>query len=308
MKLSIPGGFGFMAVAIVAVVLTPALYAVQPAPATQADGELRGRQEANGRGKDLEGGGSRQNQGRLADAGSVSPPPCPPSNHDSGEPEDGVVQIEPIPGIDRLCPGSSESGNSGVRGVKGDTDGALPRTKIDLDHYIRRTSIFPVVTKEGIRVRALPETPDKRCTIICQGRVNIVSESPTFGVIDVEADEVTITRSCERKKNTARAADGATWVDDDDLPMEMRFKGNVVLLHARDGGGGGIDERRIIRGAELDYVFVTDRLTAIDATVLILRSNVPSTLEASRIELSGFLTRQPARSPAPSGDRAPHAE
>lgn len=127
-------------------------------------------------------------------------------------------------------------------------------------------------------------------------------------MIDIEADEAVVTRPRERTGGVPLRSPGdATWIDVKERPMELHLKGNVVLRQDQNGTGPK-SGRRIIRAAQLDYDFATDHLTAVNAEVGTVGLHPPSRIEASRIELTGFLTRQPARSPAPGSDRASHAE
>ena len=78
----------------------------------------------------------------------------------------------------------------------------------------------------------------------------------------MEADEAVIVRNVYRRKGeTHSGPEGATWVEEDELPMRVHLKGEVVLHQdqetiARKG------EPRTFRARELDYNFVTDRVVA----------------------------------------------
>jgi hypothetical protein len=284
MGLTIRKGLGLFGAGLVALPLAVALPAAYPSPkANSAEAQNDAQQEPSDKADDAQEAGTKQQSRDREGSSSAQSQSAPADNGD----RDRVVQLEAIPGIDRRVAASSRSGAKSEQNTKSNADDPPLRVEIPLDRF-RTTSIFPLAGRE-ITVKALPVTPDGRQTFICKGGTNIVSRSPTFGVIDVEADEIAIIRGPSEAKR--RQADhGDTWVDDDKLPMEMHFKGNVVLRHDRDGVGQ-TSERRVILAAELDYDFVNDQLSATEAEIL------TSTIVASRIKLFRFLTQQRDHSP-----------
>jgi len=145
-----------------------------------------------------------------------------------------------------------------------------------------------------------------------QPSVRVTSQTSVFAgderEIDIEADKAVITPPRLRTDGIPRRSSAdATWVDNDEEPMEIHFEGNVVLRQDQNGIRPRSD-RRIIRATQLDYEFATDHLTAIDAKVRTFGLHAPSGIEAPRIELTGFLTQQPAaRSPAMPAARTARA-
>jgi hypothetical protein len=125
-------------------------------------------------------------------------------------------------------------------------------------------------------------------TYVCQGGIRIVSKSRGFGSFSMEADEAVIVRYLHnRKGETVAGPRGETWVEEDELPMEVHMKGDVIFR--QDQGklaGKGVEQT--VRASQLDYDFVTKRLVATDAEIVALSaSGLPtSTLSTSRIEFS----------------------
>jgi hypothetical protein len=90
----------------------------------------------------------------------------------------------------------------------------------------------------------LPATPDGVVTYICRGGINLVTKSPKFGTIDIEADEAVIWRGPDREKGApAIGPNGETFVDDSSVPMEVYMEGNVVLRQDENKVAGKGDQR-----------------------------------------------------------------
>jgi beta-lactamase regulating signal transducer with metallopeptidase domain len=162
----------------------------------------------------------------------------------------------------------------------------------------RSTSLFPR-NAQRLQIRQVSGAMPGVFTYVCQGGIRIVSKSRGFGSFSMEADEAVIVRYLHnRKGETVAGPSGETWVEEDELPMEVHMKGDVIFR--QDQGklaGKGVEQT--VRASQLDYDFVTKRLVATDAEIVALSaSGLPtSTLSASRIELS--LVRKPDGSLAP---------
>ncbi|MGO9917666.1 MAG: hypothetical protein ACLQIB_23595 [Isosphaeraceae bacterium] len=284
MRMIMRKGFGLLGAGLVALSLAAALPAAYPTPtANSAEAQSCVQRESVGEVDDAQKGGTKRQDGDREGASSAQLRSAPAVDSD----RDHGVQLEAIPGIDRLIAASSFSGGSSVQNAKADTDDPpLPR---EIPKYrFRTTSVLPL-SKAISGNFIISTTPDNHTRILCKARVQIISASPRFGMIDVEADEIAITRN--RTEDGPRASHNAMWVDDYELPMEMHFKGNVVLRHDRNGAGG-FSERRIIRAEKLEYDFVLDQLEAIDVVILTVGVNGSSSFEATQIKLSGFLTQE----------------
>jgi hypothetical protein len=181
---------------------------------------------------------------------------------------------------------------------------------VGVPHDLRKTSIFPrdlaTANQHGLTIQSLPEEPDGRRTFICQGGVHIVSQSPKFGMVDIEANEAEVHRPRYQRDNSAHEACGWTFVDDENRPMAMHLNGNVVVRQDQNGVGYSF-ERRIIRAERVDYEFGTARLTAIDAIVLTLGSHAPSEIRVERISLPPLVPQQPVQSRTSADDSGSNA-
>jgi hypothetical protein len=166
----------------------------------------------------------------------------------------------------------------------------------------RATSLFPR-NAQRLQIRQVPGAMPGVVTYVCQGGIRIVSKSRGFGSFSMEADEAVIVRYLDnRKGETVAGPNGETWVEEDELPMEIHLKGNVIFrpVEAKIAGNG---DQRTFRASQLDYNFVTGRLMATDAQIVTLpASGLPtSMMTAPRIEFS--LVRQPGGSLDPSDHR-----
>ena len=76
----------------------------------------------------------------------------------------------------------------------------------------------------------LGKTPEGVETYIARGGINIVTQSPRMGTIDIEADSAIIWRGKSPAKGEPyKSPAGDLWVDDARQPMEVYLEGNVVL-------------------------------------------------------------------------------
>ncbi len=118
----------------------------------------------------------------------------------SPNPEDLPPNIEPLPDADgsisvpplpRSGPPQGGSAAPGA-GQKFPVVPISPGTQ-------RTTSLFPRSGRQ-LQIVQLPATPDGVDTYICRGGINIVTQSPKSGTIDIEADEAVIWRGPDREK------------------------------------------------------------------------------------------------------------
>jgi hypothetical protein len=168
----------------------------------------------------------------------------------------------------------------------------------------RATSLFPR-NAQRLQIRQVPGAMPGVVTYVCQGGIRIVSKSPGFGSFSMEADEAVIVRYLHnRKGKTVAGPDGETWVEEDELPMEVHMKGDVIFRQdeAKIAAKG---DKQTVRASQLDFDFVTKRLMATDAEIVALSaSGLPtSVLSASRLELN--LARKPDDSLAPEPVTSP---
>jgi beta-lactamase regulating signal transducer with metallopeptidase domain len=159
----------------------------------------------------------------------------------------------------------------------------------------RVTNLF-ARSAQQLLITQLAETIEGVRTFQCRGGIMIVSKSPRFGTVSMEADEAVIVRNLYRRRGETRPApDGVTWVEEDELPMRVHLKGNVILRQNQETTAK-IEKPKTFRARELDYNFVTDRVVAFDAEL----EEATRKIESPRIELLHRMVRQPDGSLAPS--------
>src|SRR5262249_34859902 len=137
-----------------------------------------------------------------------------------------------------------------------------------------------------IEFKSLGTTPDGTETFIVRGGVNIVTQAPRLGTIDIEADSAIIWRG-KRPENGAPYSSPARdlWADDARQPMEVYLEGNVVFRQDENKYAGRGDQRTL-RAPQLYYDFLTDRMVAPNAEIDMFAPSLlaPITLKSPRIE------------------------
>ena len=165
----------------------------------------------------------------------------------------------------------------------------------------RSTNLF-ARSAQKLRITQLAETIEGVCTLEFSGGIRIVSKSPRFGTVSMEADEAVIVRNLYRRKGETRPApDGVTWVEEDELPMRVHLKGNVILRQNQETTAKN-GKSKTFRARELDYNFVTDRVVALDAELDVAAPDLdaPVKITSARIEQFHPMVRQPDGSRTPS--------
>ncbi len=154
----------------------------------------------------------------------------------------------------------------------------------------RETFLFPR-SERRVEMRRLAIASDGVETWNCRG-ITILTKTSTFGIIEIEAEEAIIRRG--PKRTELQPKNGETWLDPDDLPMNVSVKGDVILRQFQQGNPGK-GEQRIFRATELDYDFVTDRLEARNAEVEVLAPGLltPIKIKSPKIEQFHPLVRRP---------------
>ena len=133
----------------------------------------------------------------------------------------------------------------------------------------------------------------------------IVSKSPKAGTIRIEADEAEISRGPQPKDREAdEVSADETWLDDNELPMHVRFKGNVVVREDQ-GKITGQRDQRTIRAPVVEFDYAADHLLATDAQLEIIAPGLlaPIKITSPRIEVFHPVARRPDGSLAPSENR-----
>jgi beta-lactamase regulating signal transducer with metallopeptidase domain len=166
----------------------------------------------------------------------------------------------------------------------------------------QRTTSVLARSAQQLLIKQLAETIEGVVTLECRGGVKIVSKSPRFGTVSMEADEAVIVRNLYRRKGeTHSGPDEATWVEEDELPMRVHLKGDVVLRQNQETNAKN-GKPKTFRARELDYNFVTDRVLALDAELeeATAGPETPVKIASPRIEQFHRMVRQPDGSLAPS--------
>jgi beta-lactamase regulating signal transducer with metallopeptidase domain len=165
----------------------------------------------------------------------------------------------------------------------------------------RATTLF-TRTAQRLQITLLARTIEGVVTCVCRGGIKIVSKSPKFGAVSMEADEAVIVRNLYRRKgDTLAGPNGETWVEEDELPMAVHLKGDVIFRRDQYKIAGKGDNRTV-RARELNYDFVADRVLALHAEleVAALGLATPFKVVSPRIEQFHPVVRRPDGSIVPS--------
>ena len=156
----------------------------------------------------------------------------------------------------------------------------------------RVTSIYPRSGRQT-DVQILAPTADGTRTVIYRGGVNVVSQSPQYGTVDLEADNAVIWRRPDPKKGEPITGPQGEVVEDADQPMEIYLEGNVIVRQDENKFAGKADQKTF-RAERLFYDFVTDRIMAEAAEVDMFAPGLisPMKLKSPRIEQFRAVVRQ----------------
>ena len=105
----------------------------------------------------------------------------------------------------------------------------------------RVTSIFP---RSGRKVDIqFNKAPDGTITVIYRGGVNIVTRTPQFGVVDLEAESAVIWRHPDPKEGEKPRGPNGELIEDANQPMEVYLEGDVILRQDENKVAGKADQR-----------------------------------------------------------------
>jgi beta-lactamase regulating signal transducer with metallopeptidase domain len=158
----------------------------------------------------------------------------------------------------------------------------------------RATNIFARDAR-SLQITQLTRTVEGVVTLVCKGGIRIVTKSLRFGTVSMEADEAVIVRNLYRRKGeTVSGPGGATWVEEEELPMEVQLKGDVILRQEQEKTPGK-GEQRTFRAREIHYNFVEDHVLALRATLEVAARGLatPIKIVSPRIEQFHPGVRQP---------------
>ena len=156
----------------------------------------------------------------------------------------------------------------------------------------RVTSIFP---RSGRKVDIqFNKAPDGTITVIYRGGVNIVTRTPQFGVVDLEAESAVIWRHPDPKEGEKPRGPNGELIEDANQPMEVYLEGDVILRQDENKVAGKGDQRTF-HAKRAYYDFLTDRFLALDGQVDVFAPGfiAPMKLKSPRIEQFHKLVQRP---------------
>ncbi len=155
------------------------------------------------------------------------------------------------------------------------------------------TSIFPRSGRK-VDIQFLPKQPDGTQVVIYRGGVNIVTKTPQFGIMDIEAESAVIWRHPDPKKGEEVRGPNGELIENANQPMEVYLEGNVILRQDENKVAGKGDQRTY-RAVRAYYDFLTDRFVALDGEVDVFAPGfiAPMKLKSPRIEQFHKLIQRP---------------
>jgi len=280
MKLTMPEGLGLLGAVLVGASVVLGSQAAQP-------GRLSDPDEMN-----------RQVPGKAVDDVPASPESVAPTGKAAGLP---VEMTAPTGPLDNPAPDSVQGPGAGK------ASNSTPPPPAPLLPASQRLTTLYRRDARRLEMRRLRSTSDAVENWQCRGGIKIVTKTPKFGTIEIEADEGTIRRGSDRNESPARGPNGETWVDHDEHPMQVHLKGDVVFRWF-EGKVAVKGDRPTFRAAQLDFDFVSGHLVALDTEIEVAAPELraPIKMTCSRIELQ-VPVQQPNGSLAPAEHREIHA-
>jgi hypothetical protein len=180
----------------------------------------------------------------------VGGPEVKPAPREEG---DGpATELIPLPGID------AERKPTRPASPKPPAAPILPGTQ-------RVTSIYARVGP-NFSLNVLPKTADGTVITVIRGGVNIVTEAPKLGTVDIEADSVIIWRKAKPEESLTRIDLEGRVTESEDDPMEVYLEGHVIFRQdARELQGK--DDQKTYHAERAYYDYRADRFLGIDAQV-----------------------------------------
>ena len=175
-------------------------------------------------------------------------------------PLDRPPDIQPLPGVDgdvtvpACCPDQGRVGPDGRPLPEPPVMPFMPGSQ-------RLTRIFPR-NGHSLDMHKLDTSPEGVDIYIVRNGINIVTQAPRFGTIDIEADSAIIWHGPSPTKGEPyKSPQGDLFVEDAKAPMEIYLEGNVILRQDENKYAGRGDQRTV-RAPQLYYDFLTDRMLA----------------------------------------------
>jgi hypothetical protein len=192
------------------------------------------------------------------------PDPAPPGDQTPLAPNSVPLGPSPLPPIMDGPPTDLQPlpGGAGPAPLRGDPNAALAPVLTDSQ---RITTIFPRGLGK-IEAETLPEQPDGTQTIVLRNGVNIQMRSKEQGIVDIEADNVTIWRRKEGRKGEPLVDFNNEFVDNNSDPLEFYLEGHVILRQDQLIYQGKSDQRTY-QGERIYYDVRKGQLLALNAQV-----------------------------------------
>ncbi len=214
-------------------------------------------------------------------------PTLPPGGGARSEPTALPSDLLPLPNVEADSQPLPDAPRNERRPPPDPTAPILPGT-------YRITSVYPL---NGTRMfyDRLPIANGLDMTVI-RGGVQLVTESPQFGVIDIQADSIIIWRKVDPKGKGIRVGPNGEQIEDSKTPMEMYLEGNVIVRQdERKVAGNG--DQRTYRAKSAYYDLLTDRFIGLDAELSMF---APGLISPTRVNSPKIEQYRPLV-PAPNG-------
>jgi len=196
-----------------------------------------------------------------------------------------VPRAQPLPAPSGDQPAAPLRRAGPGRGQKQGTAAPPPRpTAPILPGSQRVTSIFPRSGRK-VDIQLLDPTPDGTRVVIYRGGIMMITKTPQFGTVDLEAESAVVWRHPDPKKGEEVRGPNGELIEDANQPMEVYLEGNVVLRQDENKVAGKGDQRTF-RAPRAYYDFLTDRFVALngEADVFAPGFIAPMKLKSPRID------------------------
>ncbi len=207
-------------------------------------------------------------------------------------PED-VPRSQPLPGPGGQPAAPIRRADPGQRKKQGTTAPPPSPTVPILPGSQRVTNIFP---RSGRKpdVTFLPEQPDGTRVVIYRGGINMVTKTPQFGVVDIEAESAVVWRHPDPKKGQEVYGPNGELIENTNRPMEVYLEGNVIFRQDENKVAGKADQRTF-RAPRAYYDFLRDRFVALNGEVDLFAPGFisPMKLKSPRIDQFHKLVKRP---------------
>ncbi len=190
------------------------------------------------------------------------------------------TELAPLP-----APGTEDVPAPSIRGRGTPARPAAPPGYVPVTPGTQR--ITRINTRSGSRTPIVPERTvlNGLETVVIRGGVNLVTESPKFGIIDISADNVIIWRRVDANGKSHTVGPGGENIDSANQPMEIYLEGNVVILQdERKVAGNG--DQKTIRARAAYYDLLSERMIADSAELNVFAPGLiaPARVLSPRIE------------------------